>query len=214
MKKFTDNYYITENGEVYSSFNGKKRRLKTQITEKGYERIKIQGKMYQIHRLVAMNFIPNPNNLPQVNHKDCNKLNNCVDNLEWCDNSKNQKHAWDNSLQPRLREVPNRALTLEQAELIRKEYSTGKTSQRKLAEKYNVSKTTIADLLKGKYYNHSKENKPLVKNINTPKLTLKQANEIRERYKNENISLNKLGKEYNVDHKTIKRIIDNKSYVQ
>ena len=214
MKEFIKDYYITKNGEVYSILNGKKRRLKTQINQKGYERITIRKKSYQIHRLVAENFIPNQNNLQQVNHKDGNKLNNCVDNLEWCNNSYNQIHAWNNNLQPRLRKVPNRALTLEQAEEIRKEYLTGKTSQRKLAKKYNVSKTTIADLLNGKYYNHSKNNKPLVLNKNIPKLTLKQAEEIRKRYKEENISLNKLGREYNVDHKTIKRIIDNESYVQ
>lgn len=39
---------------------------------------------FRLHRLVAMVFIPNPDNLPQINHKDENKLNNCVDNLEWC----------------------------------------------------------------------------------------------------------------------------------
>lgn len=48
---------------------------------------------FRIHREVAKAFIPNPNNLPQVNHIDGNKLNNCVDNLEWCDNSYNQLHA-------------------------------------------------------------------------------------------------------------------------
>ena len=43
------------------------------------------GKRYKIHRLVAQAFIPNPNNLPIVNHKDENPKNNCVENLEWCD---------------------------------------------------------------------------------------------------------------------------------
>lgn len=43
------------------------------------------AKRFRVHRLVAMAFIPNPNNLPIINHKDENKANNCVDNLEWCD---------------------------------------------------------------------------------------------------------------------------------
>lgn len=43
----------------------------------------------KVHRLVAEAFIPNPNSLPQINHKDCNVLNNCVDNLEWCDQQYN-----------------------------------------------------------------------------------------------------------------------------
>lgn len=42
-------------------------------------------KRFKVHRLVATAFIPNPNNLPQINHKDCNPLNNRIDNLEWCD---------------------------------------------------------------------------------------------------------------------------------
>ena len=48
---------------------------------------------YLVHRLVAINFIDNPNNLPEVNHKDCNGLNNRADNLEWCDRTYNINYA-------------------------------------------------------------------------------------------------------------------------
>lgn len=51
-----------------------------------------------IHRLIAETFIPNPDKLPQVNHKDGNKKNNNINNLEWCTNLYNQQHAWANCL--------------------------------------------------------------------------------------------------------------------
>lgn len=67
---------------------------------KGYLRLNLckEGKQkpFKVHRLVAQAFIPNPNNLPQVNHKDENKENNCITNLEWCTNEYNHNYGTRN----------------------------------------------------------------------------------------------------------------------
>lgn len=71
--------------------------FKNRIERSGYEGVylyKNKGyKYFLIHRLVANAFISNPDNLPQVNHKDENKLNNCISNLEWCDCKYNQNYG-------------------------------------------------------------------------------------------------------------------------
>jgi hypothetical protein len=78
--------------------NGLKRLQKGRIMaffigHDGYYIVKLCSKSlkvgYRVHRLVAMAFIENPHNLPIINHKDENKINNCVDNLEWCDKEYN-----------------------------------------------------------------------------------------------------------------------------
>lgn len=83
-------FLISETGEV---FNQKGKKIKTSVNKYGYERLSaIVGSRtdktrkcvnLKVHRMVAETFIPNPMNLPTVNHKDGNKLNNHVENLEW-----------------------------------------------------------------------------------------------------------------------------------
>lgn len=97
------------NGLYQVSNMGKIKSLKRNIVMKqfkdnlGYLCINLQTKQhkkkkYRIHRIVAKTFLLNFSNLPQVNHIDGNKLNNHIDNLEWCTASENMQHAWGNGL--------------------------------------------------------------------------------------------------------------------
>lgn len=76
--------------------------IKPYLNNKGYwcVHMYLKCKMYkfQVHRLIAEYFIPNPNNLPEVNHIDGNPQNNSIENLEWCTHQYNMQHAWDNDL--------------------------------------------------------------------------------------------------------------------
>ena len=92
-----EGYAVSELGQVYSHKTNQF--LKPSFNLKGYPQVCLtldgrrKKKTVKIHRLVAEMFIPNPNQLPQVNHIDGDKTNNRVENLEWCDNSYNQIHA-------------------------------------------------------------------------------------------------------------------------
>lgn len=73
----------------------------------GYLHIELSGKKFLVHRLVAIAFIPNPNNYPVVNHKDCNPQNNRVENLEWCTQKYNTNYA--DCQEKRKKVITNRA---------------------------------------------------------------------------------------------------------
>lgn len=99
IEGYEGKYEISNYGRVksYAQYiNG--RIIKGCHDGKGYVYVKLyyisgKHKMFKVHRLVATHFIPNPNNYPQVNHKDENKDNNHVDNLEWCDNDYNNHYG-------------------------------------------------------------------------------------------------------------------------
>jgi len=109
------------------------------------------------HRIVAQTFIPNPNNYPVINHKDGNKLNNNIDNLEWCTEAYNTKHAWDNGLIRGLRGEENgRAKTTEkQVVLIKKFIRKGLTSK-EISEKLDLPKNIVDKIRCGKTWKHIK----------------------------------------------------------
>lgn len=137
--KFTlDDYEITKDGEIINKKWGRK--VKPQPNGKGYLRISIGGKLMFVHRLVAEKYVPNPDNKPQVNHKDGNKQNNCADNLEWVTNQENRNHAMKNGLHTCGEKCSWSKLTTEAVAFIRKhtEYNS-----KELAKIFNVTSSHI-----------------------------------------------------------------------
>lgn len=124
----------------------------------GYIFTTIKGTQIPIHRFVANAFIPNPDNLPEVNHKDGNKMNNSVENLEWVTRSENQKHAVEMGLQPKGLSTYKGKFTEEQREKIKNLWNSGKYSRREMARMYGVSHTCINDIINNKYQYATKVN--------------------------------------------------------
>jgi len=91
---FEERYMITENGKLWSLTRSKW--IKTWLDHDGYPSVNLFNGKYHtrfIHRLVALTYLPNPNNLPQINHKDGVKTNNHYTNLEWCTLQQNITHC-------------------------------------------------------------------------------------------------------------------------
>lgn len=93
-------YEVSDTGKIdrvnYRN-SGKRYRMKPTVNREGYERLILykdrKSKHILVHRIVAMAFIPNPNNYPQVNHKDEDKSNNDVTNIEWCSPKYNSNYG-------------------------------------------------------------------------------------------------------------------------
>lgn len=153
LDRMTNNQY----GEYFM----KGRILKNSIIkDKGYCRVSLNngnGKISKrVHRLVAEAFIPNPENKPEVNHKDGNKLNNCVSNLEWCTNKENIEHSIRTGLKKHCNGCSNSSskFTEEDIIFIRKNYKKRDPMYGgvALARRYSCCPRTIYDIVTKKHY--------------------------------------------------------------
>lgn len=100
-----------------------------------------------IHRIVAKVFLKKPKGIWQINHKDGNKLNNSVENLEWCTCKKNILHATKSGLR-------YAKLTSDKVEEIKNKYSKGNQSQGAIAKEYGVNQSVISRIINKRSWNH------------------------------------------------------------
>lgn len=162
VEGFEGLYMISNHGRVWS--HNSNRLMSTSLNDSGYEKITLsknnKRKYITVHRLVAINFLPTVPNKYLVNHKDENKINNCVSNLEWCNNKENVNHG--TSI---VRMLSNRSKSSKWIEKNKKQsipvtsvnISTGETKQYPSyvsAKKDGFDPSTISKCILGKKKTH------------------------------------------------------------
>lgn len=157
FEDLSDFYEISNLGNLRNSRT--KKVLKLNKNHNGYlnyvatlgSREKI--KAITIHRAVMCTFVPNPDNLPQINHIDGNKTNNKLENLEWCTASENMQHAIKNNLNVSLQKINSKRKKLSEDDVTKiKEMRKKGIPYRKIAGKFNVSHVCIIDVCKNRTY--------------------------------------------------------------
>ena len=148
MKQFRNTwYYVTEQGEVYNS--NTKKWLKITEVKGSYPIVRLNCPMFsgtiRVHRLVAECFINNFSNDLTVNHKDGNKCNNNVDNLECITVGANIRHAYKNKLIKQTKKDNKKRIDKQQVIELFKQYGNRTTVSKEL----NISRTSVSKICKG-----------------------------------------------------------------
>lgn len=154
-------YEISTFGRIMSLKGGTKLKkfgyLKPQLDKDGYYIVRLYkntlGRTFKIHRLVALVFIKKSK--LQVNHKDTNKQNNHLDNLEYLSNQQNRDHACKNGLHAKGEKAGGAKLYIEDIQRIRFNYSNGfEITHAQLAKEYGVSRSQIGRIIRGERWQH------------------------------------------------------------
>ena len=150
-KKTLDKYEVSDEGRIRNSTTG--REIKQFLGRDGYMRTQIAGKTRLVHRVIAKAYIPEDPSKPFINHKDGNKQNNRVDNLEWCTRSENMYHAYKHELKDRPFGHKNGRCRLseDQVAFIKENYAPGDQTYgaKALAKRFGVAPQTISAINSG-----------------------------------------------------------------
>ena len=179
-------YDVSETGTVYSWKSGERVALKQRVDVDGYKTVGlyVNGKCRRIkvHRLVAEAFLDKVEGKDCVNHKDGNKWNNAVSNLEWCNRSENSLHASKNGLlvygsKQRIGTAKNRRFTKEQISTIKELYFSENVSQRELGKMFRCDHSVISEIVNDKIYKDI-----AIYPLEMLELTIEELNRLREAY--------------------------------